>query len=88
MLDKKNYRYIANDEIVELTETEFKVLNKLIEANGDNVSHEDLLYELFGENSLLHTTKYISVEIHRITKKLKKKVLLVTKNTKAYHIEK
>ena len=88
MLDKKNRRYITENENIELTKTEFIVLNKLIKSNGDVVTRDKLLEELKGENALLYSDIYINSIIHRLRNKLKEYVQIKTKDKLGYYIPK
>lgn len=48
MLDEYNYRFIGNNEIIQLTPTETMILSILIKNKGKVVSFNEMIEKLYG----------------------------------------
>lgn len=68
-LDKNQLKFYLNDEAIDLTTTEFKLLAVLIESEGAVQEREDLLRQVWGYNDLTQT-RTLDTHIKRLREKL------------------
>lgn len=71
MLDEDNYRYIRNNEIINLTVHENIILALLIKNKGSVTTFNDIAQALYGSNSDTALNLNINLKIYRLRKKLK-----------------
>lgn len=50
MLDEYNYRFIGNNEIIHLTQTETMILSILMHNKGKVVSYNEMIEKLYGNH--------------------------------------
>lgn len=68
-LDKNQLKFYLDDEVIDLTTTEFKLLVVLIESEGAVQEREDLLRQVWGYNDLTQT-RTLDTHIKRLREKL------------------
>lgn len=85
MLDEYNYRFIGNNEIIQLSTKETWILELLISNKGRIVSHDEISDWIYGADG--STDENIRVLIWRLAQKLKKYFVIKTKRCKGYIIE-
>ncbi len=68
-LDKANFKCFVDNEEVELTTTEFKLLAILLEADGETATRADLLRNVWGYTDLVHT-RTLDTHVKRLREKL------------------
>ena len=71
MYDEETCQYICKNKIIDLTKTEGKILAQLIKNKGKVVRFNKPQY----------------INIHRIRRKLKGELEIITKNTIGYYIK-
>lgn len=68
-LDKSNFKCYLNQEEMELTTTEFKLLSLLLESEGETVERATLLRDVWGYTDLVHT-RTLDTHVKRLREKL------------------
>lgn len=69
ILDKDRQQLLANENQIDLSITELKILKKLIEKYPNSVSRDKLFFEVWDENNFVEENT-LNVNIRRIRKKI------------------
>ena len=87
MHDYKNFRYIANDNRhIELNNIENEILRILIAEKGNIVTYEYLCKHLYNSNDINIFINVLRANIHRLRKKLKGEINIITRIKIGYMI--
>lgn len=68
-LDKSSFKCYVNNEELDLTTTEFKLLSLLLEGGGETVERATLLRDVWGYTDLVHT-RTLDTHVKRLREKL------------------
>ncbi|NCF93421.1 MAG: response regulator [Verrucomicrobiaceae bacterium] len=68
-LDKSAFKSYLNDDEMDLTTTEFKLLSTLLEAQGQAVERATLLRDVWGYTDMVHT-RTLDTHVKRLREKL------------------
>ena len=84
MLDEYNQRYIADNNIIELTKAETEILYIFIKEKGKIVSNELLEWIIYRD--ITGDSKKVKGRISKLRKKLSGALEVKTKRQKGYYI--
>ena len=69
ILDSKKHEFYKNNELIELTNKEFQIMELLMKRNGEVVSREDIFNHIWGNNGVLESR---TIDMH--VKSLRSKI--------------